>query len=61
MGLKVTLMVHLAPADKLPGQLLLWVKLPLFVPVMLMPEMVSGALPELVSVIDRGELVVPTR
>jgi hypothetical protein len=60
VGLNVTLMVQWALAERLAGQLLLSLKSPLFVPVMLIPVMVSGALPELVSVTVCEELVEPT-
>jgi len=52
-GVKVTLMVQLAPAAKfaeLAGHVLLWLKSPLLAPEMAMLEIVSGALPVFVSV-----------
>jgi len=52
-GVKVTLMVHLAPAAKvlgLMGQVVAWAKSPELVPVTAMLLMVNGALPLLVKV-----------
>src|SRR5450759_3971887 len=63
VGVKVALMLQLAPAARvlgLSGQLLLELKSPGLVPPRLMPVMVKGALPVLVRVTDRDPLVVPT-
>jgi hypothetical protein len=49
-GVKVTLIVQLAPAATLEPQLLVWAKSLGFVPVNAMLDMVNAALPELVSV-----------
>jgi hypothetical protein len=52
-GVKVTLIAQLAPAAmfaELAGHVLFWLKSPLFVPVMAIVEIVSGALPVFVSV-----------
>ncbi len=59
-GLKVTVIVQLAPASRVAGQLFVWVKSPAFVPAMLMPLIVSAALPVLVSVTVWAALVVLT-
>ena len=55
IGLKVTLIVQLAPALTLLPQVLVWEKSPLAV----MLEIVSGALPVLVSVTGCALLLVP--
>ena len=57
-GVKVTLMVQLAPAATEAPQVLLWAKSVVFVSKMLV--MVNVALPVLVSVIVCGALVTPT-
>ena len=59
-GVKVMLMVHVAEAARLPGQLLVCSKSEAFVPVTLMLEMVSATLPELVTVKLCGALVLRT-
>jgi hypothetical protein len=58
-GVKVTLMVQLAPAATLDPQLLDCAKSLAFEPVMDMPEIVSVTFPELVSVTDCATLAVP--
>ena len=55
VGVNVTLMVQLAPAATLVGQLLIGAKSPLAVTL----EMIRAALPMLVSVTDCAGLVVP--
>jgi hypothetical protein len=55
-GLKVTEMEQLAPTLKVAGQVLVWEKSPLAV----MLEIVSVALPELISVTVWAWLLVPT-
>ena len=55
VGLKVTKIVQSAPAFKLVAQVLVWVKSPLVV----MVEIVSGALPVFVSVMVWALLLVP--
>ena len=63
VGLKVALIVQLAPAASVDGdigQLLDCAKSLLFVPVIVMFVMVKGALPRLVSVEASAELAVPT-
>ncbi len=57
-GVKVTLMVQLAPTATEAPQVLVWTKSVVFVSKMLV--MVNVALPVLVSVIVCGELVTPT-
>src|SRR5947199_59778 len=59
-GVKVTLMVQLAPAARLAGQVLVWAKSPALVPVTLTPLMFSAAVPLLVSVTVCAALVVFT-
>jgi hypothetical protein len=49
-GVKVTLMVQLAPAATLDPQLLVWAKSPAFVPVIVTLEIVRAELPELLMV-----------
>ena len=56
VGVKVTLMVQLAPAAIVAPQVLLWAKSPLGA----MLEMSKGAVPLLVSVIAWALLVLPT-
>ncbi len=63
VGVNVTLMLQLPLTPRvegLSGQLLVWAKSPLLVPVIATPLMVKGAVPELVSVTVCGALVVPT-
>jgi hypothetical protein len=57
-GVKVTLMVQLAPAATLDPQELVWANAPAFVPVTLMLEMVKAALPVLLTVTAWAVLVV---
>ena len=57
VGLKVTLIMQLAPAPRLARQLWVWVKSPLLVPVMAKPLMISAAVPVLDSVMDLAALV----
>lgn len=59
-GLKVALIVQLAPAANDRPQLLDWAKLLPLVPVIVMPVMPSAALPVLLSLTLCAELVVPT-
>lgn len=61
VGVKVTLMLQLAPAAKLVPQLLFSAKSPAFAPVSVILLMVSGIFPELESTTSCGELVVPIR
>ena len=56
VGVKVTLMVQLAPAESVPGQAFVWAKSP----VTEMPEMVTAELRLLVKVKAIPKLVVPT-
>src|SRR5438128_5108384 len=56
VGLNVTVIVQLAPADTLAPQSFVWVKSPVIVTLVI----ASGALPLLVSVMLCGGLVVPT-
>ena len=58
-GLKVTEMVQFVPAATELPQVLVWEKSPAFVPVIVMPEMVSAALPVLVRVTVCAVLLVP--
>ncbi len=61
--MNVTLIVQLDPADSVVvprGQLFVCEKSPGLVPVMPIPEIVNGAVPEFVRVTDLGALVVPT-
>jgi hypothetical protein len=63
VGVKVTLSAQLAEAASDPdptGQLFVWEKSPLLVPVIEILEMVRGPVPEFVSVTPLAELVVPT-
>src|SRR2546421_696058 len=55
-GVKVTLIVQVAPAARDAAQLLLWLKSPLVV----MPAMERGAVPLLLSVMDWAALLVLT-
>jgi hypothetical protein len=59
-GVKVTLMVQLAPTATLDPQLLDCAKSLAFEPAIVMLEMVSITFPELVSVTDCATLAVPT-
>jgi len=62
-GAKVTLMVQLAPVATVlgeTGQLLDWLKSPLFAPLTVMTEIVNGEPPLLVKVTVWAVLVVPT-
>ena len=59
-GVKVTLMVQLAPAARLDPQLLVWEKSLAFEPKTAMLVMLNAALPELLKVTDRVVLVEPT-
>lgn len=59
-GVKVTLMVQLAPAATEVPQLLVWAKSPALVPETAMLLTLKAALPELVRVTDCVELVAPT-
>lgn len=49
VGLKLTLMVQVAPAGTLDPQLFCWLKSPVSAPPILMLEMASGAVPEFVK------------
>jgi len=51
-------MVQLAPAITVVPQVLVWEKSPAFVPVIVMPEMVSEAVPALVRVTVCAVLLV---
>ena len=53
-GVKVTVMVQVAPAASEAGQLLVWPKLLVLAPVIEMLEMVRGVFPGLESVMGRG-------
>jgi hypothetical protein len=57
-GLKVTLTTQLAPAATELPQLLLWAKSPAFVPLTVMLDTVSEALPGLLTVTDCAALVL---
>lgn len=57
-GVKVTLMVQLAPAATLAPQVFVWAKSPLLAPVMATPVTVSVAFPELLSVMVCAVLVL---
>jgi hypothetical protein len=59
VGVNVTLMVHLAPAATLVPQVLVWLKLPLFVPVIVTLVTLSAAVPVLVKVTACAALLVP--
>jgi hypothetical protein len=58
VGVKVTLMVQLAPAATDVPQVLLWAKSPALVPVIEMPLIVRAALPVLLRVTPCAALVV---
>ena len=60
VGLKVTLMEQFAPAATLGPHVLVSEKSPLFVPVMAMLEIVSGAPPVLVKLTICAVLLLPT-
>lgn len=60
VGLKVTLIVQLAPEAKLEPQLLVWAKSPLLVPVIVMPLIVNEEAPAFRIVTLFAALVVPT-
>ena len=60
VGLKVTLIVQLAPAATELPQVFVWAKSPALVPVTEMPLIVSAALPVLLNVTVCAELVVLT-
>jgi len=62
VGVKMTLIVQLDPAARVlepVGQVLVWAKSPLLVPVMLIPLIVRAAVPLLVRVTVCVELLVP--
>jgi hypothetical protein len=59
-GVKVTLIVQVAPAARLAPQLLVWAKSAALVPVTEMLLMVRAALPGLESVMGRAVAEVPT-
>jgi hypothetical protein len=59
-GVKVTLMVQLAPAATLDPQLLVWAKSPALVPETAMLVMLKATLPELVRMTVLAVLVVLT-
>ena len=59
-GVKVTEIVQLLPAESRLVQVVVSAKALAFVPVMVMPEMLSGAVPLLVSVTGCAVLVTPT-
>ena len=58
-GVNVTLIKHDAPTAKLPGHVLVCAKSLAFVPVTVMPLIVSALVPLLVSVTVCALLVVP--
>jgi hypothetical protein len=60
VGVKVTLIVQLAPAAKLAPQVLAWMKSPPLAPVMEMPVIVRVAVPLLVKVSVWAPLLLPT-
>jgi hypothetical protein len=60
VGLNVTVMVQLAPAARLLGQVLVWAKSAALVPVMAILVMLSALVPVLVRVTACPVLVVPT-
>ena len=60
VGVKVTPMVQLDPAASEPGQLFACAKSLPFAPAIVMPAIVSAALPALASVTVWAALVVPT-
>jgi len=59
-GVKVTLIVQLAPAATLDPQLLVWTKSLALVPETVIPVTLKSALPELVRVITCALLPMPT-
>src|SRR5580658_1560314 len=59
-GVKVTLMVQLAPAARELPQVLVWAKAPLLVPVMAILVMLTAVLPVLLNVTVWAVVVVPT-
>ena len=59
-GVKVTEIVQLLPAESMLVQVVVSAKALAFVPVMVMPEMLSGAVPLLVIVTGCAVLVTPT-
>ena len=60
VGLNLTPIVQEAPRARLDPQLLVCEKSPLFVPVMVIPEMLMAVLPRFVMVTLVAPLVVPT-
>jgi len=56
LGASVTLIAQFAPAARVAPQVLVWAKFALTA----IPEIVSGAVPLLVSVMSRGSLVEPS-
>ena len=56
VGVKTTLIVQFAPAGTLAPQVFVWLKFALLVPVMVIPEICSVALPVLVKVTANGGL-----
>src|SRR5271157_1291853 len=58
-GVKLTVIVQFPPELTLAPQVFVWEKSPMFVPVMVMPEMASVAVPVLLSVTVREGLGVP--
>jgi len=61
VGENVTVIVHVAFTASVPGQSFVWAKSPAFAPTIVMPVMVSGAVPVSFSVDSCEALVVPTR
>jgi hypothetical protein len=60
VGVNVTLILQLAPAATLAPQVFVWLKSPLFVPVIVMLVMLSAAVPVLERVTAWAVLVVLT-
>jgi hypothetical protein len=60
LGVNVTETLQLPPIAKEPGQLFVWLKSVLFVPVTLMAVMLRAALPVFTRVTAAGGLVLPT-
>jgi hypothetical protein len=60
VGVKVTLILQLAPAATLVPQVFVWLKSPLFAPVIVMLVMLSAAVPVFESVTAWAVLVVLT-
>jgi hypothetical protein len=60
VGVNVTLILQLAPAARLVPQVFVWLKSPLFVPVMAMLVMPSAAVPVLERVTACAALLVLT-